>query len=125
MSLRDTILQSDDLEESTMTIPEWGDATITVKAMTGRQRMKLVEQTQAKNRENFYADILIALTFDPETGEPVFDPADRDTLSGKSGAVLERLAEEAMRISGISSDDAEDAIKQDPTSGGALNSPND
>ena len=118
MSLRDTIQQADDLQTEDLTIPEW-DVTIRVKAMTGRQRMKLVEQTQAKNKDHFYSDILIALCYDPDTGEPVFDPADRDWLMGKSGAVLETIAKTAIEISGVSVDDAEAAIGADPTSDGA------
>ena len=117
MSLRDTIHDAADLEETTMTIPEW-DVTILVRAMTGAQRMKMVEQTEAKNRDHFYADILIALVYDPDSGEPVFDPADRDWIMGKSGAVLERIGQEAIRISGVSVAEAEDAIAADPTSGG-------
>jgi len=118
MSLRETIREADDLEVADLDVPEW-DVTVRVRAMTGRQRMKLVEQTQAKNRDFFYSDILIALTFDPESGEPVFDPADREWLAEKSGAVLERIAKKAIEISGVSVDDAEAAIKTDPTSGGS------
>jgi len=118
MSLRDTIHDANDLEESTMEIPEW-DVTLLVRAMTGAQRMKMVEQTEAKNRDHFYADILIALAYDPDTGEAVFDPADRDWIMGKSGAVLERIGREAIRISGVSVEEAEDAIDTDPTSDGA------
>jgi len=102
-----------------LVIPEWDGVDVTLRGMTGAQRMDLVEQTEGKARKHFYADILIALAYDPDTGEPMFDPADRDWIMGKSGAVLERLGKEAVRISGVSVEDAEDAIEADPTSDGA------
>lgn len=114
MSLRDTILDADDIRTSDLEIPEWG-VTVRVKGMSGRERMRLVEATQAKTREHFYSDILISLVVDPDTGEKIFDPADRDRLADKSGAALERIAQEAIRLSGVSVDEAEERINADPT----------
>ena len=114
MSLRDTILTADDLGSRIVDIPEWG-VTIELRGMTGEQRMKLWEATQAKTRTHFYADIMIACAFDPESGKPVFDPADRDAIGGKSGAVLDRLTGVINELSGTSVEEAEERIEADPT----------
>ena len=42
---------------------------------------------------------------DPETGEPIFGPADRAAINTKSGGVLERIAREGMRLSGLTKDE--------------------
>lgn len=120
MSLRDTILSADDLEESVEDVPEW-DVKILFRGMTGRQRIRLVERVSATgpDREFMYADILIATALDPETGEQVFDPADREALTGKAGGVLERLALIVMKLSKVSIDDAEADVDADPTSVGS------
>jgi len=97
MSLRDTILTADDLEESVEDVPEWD-----VKILL-----------------SMYSDILIATALDPETQDLVFDPADREALAGKAGGVLERLALKVMKLSGVSVEDAEEEIVADPTSVGA------
>ena len=44
-----------------------------------------------------------------------FEKADREALSNKSGGVLERLAQEVIRISGVSVDEAEVEVEADPT----------
>ena len=120
MSLRDTILTADDLKESVEDVPEW-DAKILLKGMTGRERIRLVERVSATgpDREFMYSDILIATALDPETGEKVFDPADREALADKSGGVLERLALKVLELSGVSIDDAEKEVAEDPTSAGS------
>ena len=120
MSLRDTILTADDLEESVEDVPEW-DVKILLRGMTGKQRIRLVERVSAKgpDREFMYSDILIATALDPETQDLVFDPADREALAGKAGGVLERLALKVMKLSGVSVEDAEEEIQADPTSVGA------
>jgi len=118
MSLRDTILTAEDLQSTTVDVPEWG-VTVLLRGMTGKQRMQLVDQVAAKDKSYMYSDILIALALDPDTGKPIFDKADREALSAKSGGVLERLALEVMRISGVSVDEAEVEVETDPTSDGA------
>ena len=118
-SLRDTILNANDLQESVETVPEWGDIKILLRGMTGKQRIDLVDKA-GSDRSHMYADILIATALDPDTSEQVFDKADRDPLMGKSGAVLERLALVVIQdLSGVSVDDAEKEVAADPTFVGA------
>jgi len=117
MSLRDTILGADDREEVTIDIDEWG-VTVLLRGMTSGERMRVRKLTQTETPQS-YADILIMALLDPETRKPVFDAADRDALADKSGAVLERISLEWLRISGPTDEEAESEIEADPTSAGA------
>lgn len=113
-NLRDTILGASDIRKETVTIPEWG-VTVEVRGLTGTQRAKLMrtgfDQRGTVDFEKLYPELVIATTFDPATGEAVFTEADRDALNGKSGAALERLAQAAMRVAGLSADAVEAAEK--------------
>lgn len=104
-NLRDRILGAADIRRETVHVPEW-DATVEVRGLNGTQRAKLMktgfDARGAVDFEKLYPELLIASTYDPETGQPVFTEADRDALNGKSGAALERLAQAAMRLSGLS-----------------------
>lgn len=115
MTLRETILQADDIEEAVIEVPEWDDVKITLRSLTGKERVQLYEGVTGKQKVFMYADILIATARDPETGEPVFDPADREALAEKSGNVLDRLASEVLGLSGLDSDEAEAEVETDPT----------
>ena len=118
MSRRDTILQADDLGESIEDVPEWG-IDIKLRGMTGKQRMRYIESSKGRDREYMYSDILIATAYDPDSGEKMFDDADREALSEKSGLVLERLALKVMADSGVDLAEAEAEVAADPTSVGA------
>ena len=124
VSLRDTrtrreqALSADDLGESVVDVPEWG-IDVLLRGMTGKERMRYVESSKGRDREYMYSDILIATAYDPDSGEKMFDDADREALSEKSGLVLERLALKIMADSGVDLDEAEDEVAADPTSVGA------
>ena len=115
MTLRETILEADDIDEAVIEIPEWGDVKIMLRGMTGAERVKLYDSVTGKGKVFMYADILIATARDPESGEPVFDPADREALAEKSGIVLDRLASEVLGLSGLDADEAEAEVESDPT----------
>lgn len=112
--LRDKILGAQDITSETVTVPEW-DVTVEVRGLTGTQRARLLkngfEANGAVNFERLYPELVIASTFDPESGERIFSEADRDALNDKSGAALERIAQAAMRVSGLNPDANEQAAK--------------
>lgn len=116
-NLRERILGASDIRREQVHVPEW-EATVEVRGLTGTQRAKLMktgfDARGTVDFERLYPELLIASTFDPETGEAVFTAADRDSLNGKSGAALERVAQAAMRISGLTPDAAELAEKNSP-----------
>ena len=113
MSLRDTILQADDLGETIVDVPEW-DVKIKLVGMDGLTRSK-VQQLATSKSPYANSDILLLVARDPDTDELIFDPADRDALAGKSGAAVEHVVIEAIRLSGTNIEDAEAEVEADPT----------
>lgn len=109
--LRKTILNQNDLQSEDVTIPEWG-VTVQVRGMTAGDRFRLLQNSSIDGKVNFqrwFPDLVIACVFDPESGEKVFEPADRDILLERSGKAVGQLAEVASRLSGLSDTDVEAA----------------
>lgn len=113
-SLRERILSAQDIQSERVYVPEW-DVEVEVRSMTGAQRARVLQGATVDGEvdlERLYPILLIETVYDPETGEPVFEAADRDALNGKNSGALERIAKVAMRLSGIEPG-AEDAAKND------------
>lgn len=111
--LRTRILKADDIGIEPLDVPEW-DVKLEIRGMNGKARAKFMKAAVATpdgtpNYEQFFADLIIASAFDPETGDQVFDPADRDVLNEKSGAAINRIADVAMRLSGLTTGAVEQA----------------
>ena len=104
MSLKDRILAADDTTTELVEVPQWS-VTVQVRSMSGAARALLlqsaVDDGGKVDLSKVYPDIIIGCTFDPESGEQVFSPADRDQLMQKSGAALDVVANAAMRLSGF------------------------
>ncbi len=105
MSIRDQILKAKDISGELMEIKEWG-VKVEIRTMTARERARVMEnavdpQTGKASISVVYPEIAIACVFDPESGEPVFKPEDKDALLDKSGAILEKIAAKAMSLSGL------------------------
>jgi hypothetical protein len=102
--LRDKIAGIKDIKEERLYIPEWG-VELNIKSLSGAARNKILNTAMDKNGkvdlDRFYPDLIIASCFDPETGEQVFEPTDRDMLLSKNGAALERIAQKATEMSGL------------------------
>ncbi|WP_018130716.1 hypothetical protein [Effusibacillus pohliae] len=103
-ALREKIFAAKDIKSEIVEVEEWG-VKLEVRGMTGRARSELISSCM-DNKGNFdlvklYPQIVIATVYDPETGEKVFDPADRDALNEKSSGALEKVAQVAMRLSGL------------------------
>jgi hypothetical protein len=114
VSLRDQILAANDIPSEKVPVPEWG-VTVEVRGMTGAERTRImdkaVDQQGGINLQFVYPEIVIATSFDNETGEQIFKPSDRDTLLSKSAVALDRLAQVGMRLSGFTQDSADEAGK--------------
>jgi len=112
--LRGTILNAVDIQEELVEVPEWG-VTVLVRGMTGKQRSRFLRAATNEAGEvsfdRFYPELVIATTYDPDSRTVLFGPADRDALNEKSATALERLANVATRLSGLSSREVEDAKK--------------
>lgn len=108
--LRDSILQARDLKEREIEIPEWGGVRLLVRGMTGEERSRhnasLVVVRGTETSVNASAigkanvEALISCVLDPDTRNPVFEPADRDALMKKSADVLQRLVDVMNELSG-------------------------
>lgn len=121
--LRSQILDFHDVPEETITIPEWGNIVVVIKGMTGASRANMMTRsvdpsTGEMSFEALYPEVIIATVMNPETGEPVFGPNDRDVINTKSGGVLERLARDGMRLSGLTRDEQVDLGKDSSTENG-------
>lgn len=109
--LRKSILEADDIPHEMLKIPEWG-VEVEVRGMNGLERAGFLRRATGDDGEvayeRFYPELVIATVFD-ESGQKVFEPADRDAINAKSGAALERIASVAQRLSGLGSVDLEEA----------------
>lgn len=114
MSIRDLVLAVQDIPVELVTVPEW-NVKIEVRGMTGAERTRIMdmatESQGAMNLQFVYPEIVIATSFDPETGEQIFVPADRDILLSKSATALDRVAMVGMRLSGFTKESADDLGK--------------
>lgn len=97
------------LKTETIDVPEW-DAKIGIREMNVEQRLKFGEDAK-KWPAVAMARLVIASTFDPETGKPIFEQAHHDAVLAMPGAVIDRIVTEICRISGLGSEAAEAAEK--------------
>lgn len=115
MSIRDKILNAKDIKSEVITIDEW-DVKIEIRTLTGLERSKLMNnalniETGTVDFTKIYPELAIAASFDPESGEKIFSEGDRDIINGKSGAALEKIAQVAMRLSGMDKGAVKEAEK--------------
>ena len=114
MSLRDRIIAVDDLQREIVKIDQWG-VEVEVRGMSGAARAAIVQDAADNNGSVNFAkmmpEVVVTCVYDPETGEPVFTQADKDTIMSKNGAALEKINTVAMRLSGFGADAIDGAGK--------------
>ncbi len=114
MSIRDQILAVQDIPSEIVDVPEWG-VKVEVRGMTGAERTRImdlaVDQKGGVNLQFVYPEIVVATSFDQESGEQIFGPKDRDALLAKSATALDRLASVGMRLSGFTQESADEVGK--------------
>jgi len=105
-------------------VPEWKTAdgtivTVEMRSMSGAERTRILDlaldEGGQMNLSLVYPEVVIASTFDPETGEQVFTPADRVALQTKNAVALDRLAQVGLRLGGFTQASA-DAVGKDSSS---------
>ena len=114
---KDQILEANDLQSESVTVPEWG-GDVLVRTMTGADRdafessmiTTLADGTRKPNMANMRAK-LVALTVVDEAGNRVFEVSDVDRLALKSASALERVFNAAQRINGLGVQAEADAAK--------------
>lgn len=120
-TLREQILNSNDLPREKIVVKEWAEDALYVRALTAAERddfeascleeKKEKGKTVAKvNMQNLRAK-LVARSLVDETGNRVFGDEDIALLGKKSAAVVNRLFEIAQRLSGLTEDDVDELIK--------------
>ncbi len=113
MSLRDQILNSNDIPKELVKVKEWG-ISIEVRGMTGAERTRILDLAQDEkgmNLQMVYPEIVISTAFDADTGEKIFTPEDRTALLSKSANALDSLATVGMRLSGFLAETSNDLGK--------------
>ena len=114
MSLRDRILHCDDIPTEMVEVPLWG-ITLEVRGMTGSDRAQMLAAAMTPeggvNLQEFYPEVVIACTYDPETGQRVFSNDDRIALMSKSGKAIDILATVGLRLSGMTEEAKKDLGK--------------
>lgn len=115
---KDAILAVQDLPYEDVAVPEWG-GTVRVAGLNGQEASsfsaKLVKmdnngKVEQMNIENFLPELLSRTLVD-EHFERLFSEQDVAALGKKSAAVLKRLGDAAMRLSGLS-EAAQDEAKK-------------
>ena len=115
MNLRDKILSTEDIPSEKMHVKEW-DVELLIKGMSAGERVTLMQnaydqKTQQVNMAAVYPDIVVSCVHDPDSGEALFTPADKDVLMSKSSAAIESIASVGMRLSGMGNDEQDEAGK--------------
>lgn len=111
---RNAILEAKDLKTEEVPVPEWGGEVL-IRSLTGEQRdeyeASMFEMskngTAKKNLANVRAR-LVMLCIVNEQGEQMFNRADIKLLGRKSAAALDRVAQAAQKLNGISDEDIEE-----------------
>ena len=105
-SLREFVLDIEDIESEEVTVKQWGNRKFLVKSMTGEERDKMFKASmddkgEKIDSEKLTVNIIIFTTRDPHTKELIFRPEDIAILKKKNAAALEKLSAVASRLSGI------------------------
>lgn len=107
------VLAVQDISREMVDVPEWG-FTFEVRSMTAAERTHIMEMAQKAGQVDLslvYPEIIIATTFNPETGEKVFASEHSGALMAKNAAALDRLAKVGLRLSGMTEEAADAAGK--------------
>lgn len=102
----EAILSAADLDTEDVDVPEWG-GTVRVRGLSGAERDKLeARYAGSKSPDNFRAHMAAACMVD-EDGKRLFrSDAEVKRLGERSAAALTRVCDVAMRLSGMTEDDA-------------------
>jgi len=119
MSIRDSILQAQDLKTSEVVIPQW-DVTLRVRMLTAAQRFAVNDAAQVGGKFDpvAFQTALIEATAVNEDGTPVFMPGDALALAGKSSAAIALAFGAAAKLNGLDGaavDAAEKNSSADPS----------
>ena len=116
MSLKEKIKSAKDLNSETIYVDEW-DVNIEIRAFSARKRLEIgkfasnMELKDSESNLKFIGSLLKESCYDPETGEQIFEESDVEWISDKSGVVLDKIVDKALRINGLEKKAVESAEK--------------
>ena len=106
-SIRDRILTSEVASE-VVSIPEW-DVKIEVRQRTVKQQYDILDKVRNPQGEidglGLAVETIMACSYDPDTGEPVFDPADKDALMNVESSAFQVLLAATNKAAGFDSEE--------------------
>lgn len=119
MSLRDDILEADDLQRDEVSVPEWGlEEGLFVQELPALNMQewateidRLQEEIADGDAEIDWRAKLLVETLVGEDGERVFSEDDVGELSLKANTVIDRLADASMRVNGFDPAEMEAAVE--------------
>ena len=104
MSIRDKIFAANDIRTEVVDIPEWG-VKVELRGKSVEQQWKLIEKCRRPDgsidSELLSVETILACSYDPDTGERVFEDADRDMLRKKASGPFQKLLAAANRVAGL------------------------
>lgn len=95
-----------------VTVPEWDNATIHVRMMSGRERAAFDRETvrrkkKDRDRVNVRERLVVATAEDTE-GRKVFQPADEDMLADQGVSAVDRIFKVSAKLNGFLDDEDSD-----------------
>lgn len=122
MSLRDEILNAQDLTTRSVNVPAWG-TTVYVRNMTGIERDQyeamLIEKKDLSMTEKMLnmRSWLVCLCVVDENGDRVFKTDDIDAISKKAATALDTVVEVAQEVNALRSSDLDEIEGNSEASG--------
>ncbi len=115
MSIRDQIIKAE-LHNESIDVPGW-NVKIEVRARTVKQQYDLLEKCRKPDGDIdgmlLAVETILACSFDPDSGERVFDTADRDMLLDSDSSDFNVLLAAANRAAGLEDvDEVEARLKE-------------
>jgi hypothetical protein len=106
---REEILAVKDIKKEEVYISEW-NGSVLVQSLSGKRRADIMDYAMSDkgkmDSHKLYPALIVAGCV-----EPTFQKQDADAILEKNSSALEKLAKVIMKLSGISTDDVEAAVK--------------
>lgn len=112
---KEQLLALDDTHVEEVFVPEWKDSvyvrTVSAEVMDSFQLSIMSDNDNDRSRKmaNFRAR-LVSITLCDEQGNPIMDERDARKLGKKSTRALDRIAEAARRLNGITPENEEELL---------------
>lgn len=111
-TLKEAILNAEDIKHKDVEIPEWGGVTVRVKALNTSQFADYQAKSMAMRQEkgsggvdfqvrNRNAQLVVQCLYDPESGERIFKDNEAKVLLNKNAGTVNALFALIQDLSGL------------------------